>query len=343
MSIFKKGEIWYIDYYVEGRRKREAVGPNRKMAGSVLAKRKVQVTEKRFLEIQRRPNVTFEQLGEHYLEYAKTNKRSWRRDERSIRVLGRCFLGRRLFEITPLDIEKFKVARAKQVSPASVNRELACLKHMFTRAIEWNMAIDNPVKRVKMFRENPGRIRYLTNQETQRLLGQCAEHLRPIVITALYTGMRLGEILGLEWQDIDFDQKTVYIRKSKSGYSRDVPMAEPVYFALMRLPKVGKHVFCKSDGTRFKEIRTAFNNAVQRAEVEDFRFHDLRHTFASHLVMNGTDLMTVKELLGHRTINMTLRYAHLSPEHKRKAVESLKYSDGHFLDTMKDTKEAKPT
>jgi integrase len=252
-------------------------------------------------------------------------------------------MGKRLFEITPLDIEKFKTARSKQVSPASVNRELACFKHMFTKAIEWNMAVDNPVKKVRMFRENPGRIRYLTKPEAQQLLNECAEHLRPIVILALYTGMRLGEILNLKWENIDIRQKSIYIQTTKSGYSRDIPMAEPVYFALGRVPKISEYVFCKKDGTRIQDIRTAFNNAIKRAQIEDFRFHDLRHTFASHLVMNGADLMTVKELLGHRTISMTLRYAHLSPEHKRKAVESLGYLDGHNLDTRRDTKVANDT
>jgi len=343
MGIFKRGKIWYIDFYVEGRRMREAVGPSRKMAESVLAKRKVQVTEKRYLEIQRRPNVTFEECGVQYMEYAKSNKRSWRRDERSIRILSRWFLGKRLFEITPLDLEKFKTARSKQVSPASVNRELACLKHMFTKAIEWNMAVDNPVKKVKMFRENAGRVRYLSKAEAQRLLDECAEHLRPIVIVALYTGMRLGEILNLKWEDVDFDLKTIYIHTAKSGYGRDIPMAEPVFFALKRMPRKAEYVFCRDDGTRMIDIRTAFNNAVKRAEIEDFKFHDLRHTFASHLVMNGTDLMTVKELLGHRTINMTLRYAHLSPEHKRKAVDTLGYFDGHNMVTKADTEIAKDT
>ena len=343
MAIFKKGKTWYIDYYVNGRRNREAVGSSKKPAESILAKRRVQVVENRFLDIESRPNVKFEQLATQYLEYAKTNKRSWERDARSIRVLDGWFHGKKLFEITALQIENYKSARVRVVSPPTVNRELACFKHMFTKAIEWEMATKNPVKQVKLFQENPGRIRYLENEEVTRLLEECTEHLRPIIIVALFTGMRKSEILALQWSDLDLKRKIIHIEKTKSGHSRDIPMADPVFFALKGRQTQSEHVFSHEDGTPRINIRTAFDNNLRRAQIKDFTFHDLRHTFASHLIMNGVDLLTVKELLGHRSINMTLRYAHLSPEHKKKAVASLKYFDGHNMDTKKDTKEAKST
>jgi len=205
------------------------------------------------------------------------------------------------------------------------------------------MAAKNPVKQIKLFQESPGRIRYLTNEEVARLVDECAEHLRPIINLALYTGMRKSEIINLQWEDLDLDQRLIYVRTSKSGYSREIPMADPVYFVLKGMARKSKAVFCRDDGTPIVNIRTAFSNAIRRAKIENFTFHDLRHTFASHLVMGGSDLLTVKELLGHGSINMTLRYAHLSPGHRRKAVACLKYFDGHHMDTLVVDKTAKST
>ena len=123
---------------------------------------------------------------------------------------------------------------------------------------------------------------------------------------------------------------------------REIPMAEAVFKELKSWPHRSAYVFCDSDGTRIASIKGGYSNAVKRAGIHDFTFHDLRHTFASHLAMSGVDLLTIKELLGHKSINMTLRYAHLSPNHRRKAIASLKYEDGHFLDTRsKGPSEAK--
>ncbi len=333
MSLFKKGENWYIDYYLDGRRKREAVGPNRKVAERALAKRQVQVAENRFLDIVQKSKVTFEHLSDSYLKYAETNKSSWKRDWYSLRSLKSALGGKQLHQITPLSIEGYKNARSQAVSPATVNRELACLKHMFTKAIQWQMTSSNPVKMVKMLKENNERLRYLQTNEVHKLMEQLPDRLRPIVNFALYTGMRKGEILNLKWEDLDFGQKIIFVKNTKNGEMREIPMAEAVFNELKSWPHRTTYVFCDSDGTRITSIKGAYSSAVKRAGISDFTFHDLRHTFASHLAMSGVDLLTIKELLGHKSINMTLRYAHLSPNHKRKAIASLKYLDGHFLDT----------
>jgi integrase len=329
MALYRRRDIWYIDYYADGKRYREVVGRNRKSAERALAKREVQVAEDRFLDLALKRQVRFDQLILQYLEYAKVNKLSWDRDQRSIKVLNRWFADKLLNQITALAIEKFKNQRRQEVGPATVNRELACLKGMFSKAIQWDMASANPVKMVKLFKENPGRTRYLQNDEIIRLLQEAAKHLRPILIVALYTGMRKGEILKLTWNDIDIDNRLIHVRNSKNGESRKVPMAEEVFKILNQLQKMSDQLFTHSDGSPVVNIRTCFNNAVKRAGIRGFTFHDLRHTFASHLVMNSVDLLTVKELLGHKTIGMTLRYAHLSPLHRQTAVDTLQYLNGH--------------
>ncbi|MCK4858078.1 MAG: site-specific integrase [candidate division Zixibacteria bacterium] len=334
MALFKKGRTWYVDYYVDGKRKREAVGPNRKMAEKILMKRKTQIAENKYLDVVKKPKTTFDELAKIYMDYAKTNKLSWTRDQLSIKTLATSFGGKRLGEITPLAIEGYKSKRLKKVSPATLNRELACLKHMFTKAIQWDMTRTNPVKAVRMLKENNARIRYLTKEEIVRLFNELDDSLKPVVAFALYTGLRKGEILKLTWNDIDFHQQLIFVKNSKNGEKREIPLPEPVFRNLKVLPKRSTHVFDFGEYSRIECIRRGFTSALKRAGITDFTFHDLRHTFASHLVMSGVDLLTVKELLGHKSINMTLRYAHLSPDHKRKAVASLKYFDGHYMDTM---------
>jgi len=252
-------------------------------------------------------------------------KKSWQRDVLSIEKLRSFFQEKYLYEITPLGIEKYKEKRVQEVKPATVNRELACLKTLFNKAIEWGKLEFNPMKRVKLLKENNQRIRYLEEDEIKRLIENCSDHLRPIVLLALNTGMRRGEILNLKWDDIDFRQKIIYIRNSKSGEKREIPMNDIVITTLQQMKKIscGPYVFTNKEGRPFQKVYKGFKAALRRAGINNFTFHDLRHTFASHLVMNGADLKTVQELLGHKTFNMTLRYAHLSPDYKRKAVDDL--------------------
>ena len=208
---------------------------------------------------------------------------------------------------------------------ATVNREVACLKHIFTKAIEWGIVQKNPGKRVKLLRERNTRLRYLDEKEIRRLHDACAEHLKPIVTMALNTGMRKEEILSLKWKDVDFRSRIISILDTKNLESREIPMNDIAYQTLVDIRKIhgSPWVFCKRNGERYGNIRKAFEGAKKRARIVDFRFHDLRHTFASYLVMAGVDLRTVQELLGHKSFEMTLRYAHLSPGHKKTALDIL--------------------
>jgi integrase len=326
MGVYKRGKAWYIDYYAGERRIRERIGPSRRQAEIVLKKRMVQIAENRFLEVEKYEKIKFEKMADLYLEnYSKPNKKSSRRDVTSINNLKPFFAGKYLHEITLLDIEKYKRGHQSQVSNATVNREIACLKHIFTKAIEWGIVQKNPGKKAKLLRERNTRLRYLEEEEIKRLYDACAEHLKPIVTVALNTGMRKEEILNLKWKDLDFRSRIIYILDTKNSERGEIPMNDIVHKALLaarKRPDV-PWVFCKKDGERYGNVRKAFEGARKRAGIVDFRFHDLRHTFASHLVMAGVDLKTVQELLGHRSFEMTLRYAHLSPEHKKVALDVL--------------------
>ena len=183
--------------------------------------------------------------------------------------------------------------------------------------------------RVTLEREPEGRLRYLEEDEAIRLLGACTEsknpHLHAIVTVALNTGMRRGEILGLAWERVDFARGAIRLELTKNGKRREIPMNQAAYDALSAIPgqKAEGPVFRRRDGAAWGQIRTGFEQACKRARIEDFVFHDLRHTFASWLVMRGRPLKEIQELLGHRDFKMTLRYAHLAPGRLREAVASL--------------------
>ena len=167
MSVFKKGNNWYIDYYVKGQRKRKKIGPSKKLALQVLEDVHVKVAKEEYLGVLEEKKALFEDFSKQYLIYSKANKAlsTYQRDQISIDHLVAFFKGKWLFEVTPELIEKYKAARLEKVEPAPINRELACLKHLYTKAIAWGYVKVNPAKSVKLFKEPPGRLRYLRPDE----------------------------------------------------------------------------------------------------------------------------------------------------------------------------------
>lgn len=327
MGVFKKGKNWYIDYYLKGQRKRKKIGPSKKLALQVLKDVQAKIVKKEYLGILEEKRILFEDFAEQYLNYAKANKArsTFRRDQVSVDHLTEFFKGKYLFEITPEMIENYKVSRLEKVEPAPINRELACLRHMYNKAIEWGYLKSNPVKSIKRLKEPPGRLRYLKPEEVKRLLDACHNHIRSVVITALNTGMRKSELFNLKWKDVDLENRKITVINSKNNESRIIPINQTLYEELLSLSKKsnGEYVFSHSNGIPFGDIKKGFSSALKRAGIEDFRFHDLRHTFGSYLVMQGVDLRTVQQIMGHKDIKMTMRYSHLSPEHIQEAVKKL--------------------
>ena len=223
MGLFEKENNWYIDYYVRGRRKREKTGPSKAQARVVLQKRKVEIAEGKFLDVRRNQRAEFEEMGKLFLENcSRPNRRSWRRDEEIVGHLVGFFKGKYLYEITSLDIKKYKRKRREEVLPATVNRELSGLSNMYNQAIEWGMAHKNPVKGVEFFREDEERARFLEKKEAKRLYDACPDYLEPVVALAVSTGMRKGEILSLKWLDVDFRRRIVTILKTKRQRKREI-------------------------------------------------------------------------------------------------------------------------
>jgi integrase len=325
MATFLKKGNWYIDYWMQGQRYRKKIGPSRKLAKLALKKIQIALAENRYLDIKKDEKIKFKDFAHLYIEnYAKPNKRSWRSDANSLKSLIPCFGEKYLYSITPELIERFKKERINKVSAGSVNREVACLKYMFSRAIEWGKATENPVKRVKLFKENNCRVRYLTEGEKVALLANCPPKLRAVVEVALNTGMRKGEIQNLKWEDVDFLTGIITLTRTKNNEKKHLPMNERVRSILTEIKKRADtpYVFHNKEGKPY-HFRKTFSRALTRAKISNFHFHDLRHSFASYLAMKGVDLNTIRELMGHKSLAMTLRYAHLSQSHKSKAVALL--------------------
>jgi len=198
---------------------------------------------------------------------------------------------------------------------------------MFNLAIVWRYATENPVRFVKFFREKNCRVRYLTREEFLRLLEHCPESLKPVVIVAAHTGMRQGELLALRWAETDLENGFASINDPKNGSPRKVPLNHTSRELLCRLHDVAKaeKVFCDGGGQPYcsRTLQWQFRRAVKEAKIENFRFHDIRHTCASWLAMAGVPILAIKEILGHKDIRMTLRYSHLAPDQRVDAVKLL--------------------
>ena len=324
MAIYQRGTIWWIDYYFKGERLREPVSSSRKEAMQALEARRGDIFRGRFELVRRdKRETTFEEFACEYLKHLKATRRWWKGEVSRMKSLVRHFGKMPLSEISTYDVEKYKEWRRKTLGGSGINREFALLKSMLNRASEWGFAklSQNPVSKVGYFPERQVE-RILTDDEARRLVRASGPSLRPVVVTALNTGMRRGEILDLRWENVDFERRFIRVERSKNNRSRKVPMNSRLAAELSRLRANGTpFVFTQRAGERLKSIATAFETACRHSGVGHVRFHDLRHTFATNLVMNGVDLVTVKEILGHSDISMTVRYSHPSDERKMAAVE----------------------
>lgn len=330
-GIYKRGNKYWIRYAgLDGTIARESSGSTKlKDAEALLLDRKQAIKEGVQPEVKKIANHLFKELADAYIAWAR-RQRCFKTKIYLINQLVVRFGNLPLRRFSTLLAEQYQTERLENGNkPATVNRLLATIKHMFTKAADWNMVEENVLKgirKVKLLQENNRRLRYLSEEECDRLLNSCDNHLRPIVLTALHTGMRKAEILGLRWDQVDLNHGYILLDITKNGERRELPINEilrEMFQNQMRRLDVPFVFYDPSTGQAYLDVKRSFSSACGRAGVKDFHFHDLRHTFASHMAMAGIDLTTIKELLGHKTLSMTLRYAHLAPSHKAKAVDVL--------------------
>jgi integrase len=365
-GLYKRGNVWWCSYLsASGRMVRESTTQtDYNKAVEFLVKRRTEVAAGKAPEESKIiAGRTFGELAEHYLTWCERQK-GYIAKERVVNQLIARFGDVPLRRFSTMLLEQYQTERMRQGAkhkamrkgpdgkrvavevetapkgnkPATINRHMAAIKHMFTKAVEWDMVEEDVLKRVrkvKQLKENNRRLRYLSKEECQALVDACEGYLKSIVITALNTGMRRGELLSLKWDNLDLKHGFILLEQedTKNGERREIPINETLRRTLEALPRRldGGNVFFNPETDKpYQTLSAAFIKACEKAGIQDFRFHDLRHTFASILVMAGKDLTTVKELLGHKTLAMTLRYAHLAPSHKVQAVDAL---DGIFNQT----------
>ena len=284
---------------------------------------------------------TLEDLLDRYREYLKARSALTFEARRGHIAYWRNTLGRfALRDVTPSRIADARDALhalptrvGKARSASDVNRHLATLSHAFSLATrEWQWLEMNPLRRVQKLREPLGRVRFLSEDERARLLKACQEspHARwlyPLVVLALATGMRQGEILALTWDRVDLHRGWITLDNTKNRERRGVPLNGYALAAMREYAKVRRLdsdvVFCATQGDGPVYLRTAWTPAVTAAELDDFHFHDLRHTTASYLAMNGATPGEIAAVLGHRTLAMVKRYAHLSDAHVAGVLERM--------------------
>ena len=303
------------------------------------------VAEKRYLDVKKGYVTALKDLTTKYLQnYGGSIKEHYCENFKG--YFGESTL---VANIRYVDLETFRNHLRRKLtkhgSPrkdSSVNREMACLHHLFRKAVEWELIEQSPFSRGKslILKENNQRLRFLSEAQIHEVLGFAPPYLKDIIVCAVNTGMRRGEILTLKWNQIR--NGFIYLQKTKTKESRQIPINKDLETLLTRLKAQGpsSNVFDLSGkpldqpapqtdcvftyrGKPVKNIKKAFQRAVDRAGIEDFKFHDLRHTFASQLIMKGGSIKDVQELLGHKTMTMTLRYAHLADDHKKTAVNLL--------------------
>lgn len=266
-----------------------------------------------------------------YLAWCEQNRpRTYRDRKHLVRMLKRHVSDMAIESVSQIAIERFKRERGREgVKPATINRAVAMFKHFIGRAVTegWiSEATARSVRSVALLKEPPGRVRYLSDDETSRLLDALRPDVREVVITALLSGMRRGEILGLKKSSVDFSAQVFKLTETKTNKARYVPIHDSLIPILRQAMERSKsdYVFTNSAGKPLTHrVAAVFRRTVERLGIRDLRFHDLRHDFATKLRRSGMGLDLIAMLLGHSTLSMTQRYAHLGREDLRAAVLQL--------------------
>jgi len=330
-------DVWYISYYDDTRtRHQEAVGPSRKQAEKALRQREAEIVARKFHYSEGKAP-PFGEYADYWLANYSLPKNSpdqyQNNRERLARHLVPHFKDIRIDCITPRDIDQYIASKDDGLQPATINRTLSILSKMFNDAIRWGMLQSNPMQHVSKLREPQEGFSYLSEAEGKRLLLALSTDVRPIVATAMYTGMRAGEVYGLKWENVDLDRGIITVESSRDGPTKSrrvryIPINPKLKIVLEahRGKQDSDYVFPGPDGKmHYRDMRKELARACRVAGVKRIRFHDLRHTFASCFIQKSGNILSLQKLLGHSSLEMTLRYAHLAPDFLRKEMELVSF------------------
>lgn len=328
------GFYWELDFYYQGRRFRKSTKTSdQKVAKDIQKEIEARIARGSFsiVEIQPKKKVFLKDFIKEFLEYSKSRKAfsTWVRDRIVFKGFYAFTGNRSLDSIDKRLIDQFLQERVGRLKKTTVNIDLRHLKAAFSKALEWGYVQTNPVKGLKLFSVPQSAPKYLNELQFKRVLEAIQyPHLKEIVLFAANTGVRVSELINITWSDVDFQNMTVRICnkddfQTKTKRERTIPLNETAYDVLSGLERKGEYVFCCKDGSKRDKhyICRAFKAAVRSSGIgENYSFHSLRHTFASHLVQKGISLYIVQKLLGHSNIKTTEIYANLAPEKRHDVV-----------------------
>ena len=336
--MFKRSGVWWTCIRRNGRKIQKSLETSdKKLAKSIEAKIRTEIVEGKYYDKPIGRDKTFTQLMDKFMkEHAPKVSDGMQRSYSSyLKHLIPFFGGSTLLSVSRKKISNYKVLRKDEgVRPATINRELAMVSRAFTLALEdweWINGNDKPFSKMPYEKEDNARDRWLTEEEEKRLLRNSPGWLREIIDFALNTGLRQDELLSLEWNRTNIFRKTILIKKTKNGKPKTVPLNRNAMEVIERKSEEKVRilnndlVFVSSHGTKIDRhnLRRAFNNAIEKSEIENFRFHDLRHCFCTKLAQRGVDIYKIAKLAGHEDIRMTQRYSHHCPDSLRDGVETL--------------------
>ena len=335
MALFKRGDVWWMRFNYQGKQiRRSTEVTDRNLAERIYDKVRGQIAEGKWFERVLGDEKTVQELLERYLEdYSAPNKApgTHRRDKSLSAHLVHAFGSFQLTTVRPALLAEYKSRRRREgAAPKTINDELKLLGHAYKLAMmEWEWVTDNPVQRVSREKVRNLIERWLSREEETRLLAASPSWLREIIVFALHTGLRQGEILDLQWPQVDLFRRTITILEQKNGAKDTLPMNETALGVLTARANVQPlqtgYVFFNEAGNRrdARNVLRAFYPAMTKARIEKFRFHDLRHTWATRLVQAGVDLYTVQKLGRWKTVSMMTRYAHHYSESLRAGAQVL--------------------
>lgn len=321
--MFKRGKMYWAKVRVRGRTVQKSLGTsNKKLAQAIEARLHVEIAEERYFEKLPGEKLKLSELRDKVVREhcPKLCPKAASTYDKTFRLFIGAVGDLCLTDVAVRHITEYKQKRlAKGMRPATLNRELSSISKAFNIARnEWEWIKENPFSRVPKERENNIRYRWLRTEEEPPLLAACPEWLRDVVVFAIYTGMRQGEIIGLEWENVDLNRRCVVLLKTKTKYPRTIPLCAQAYEVLCRRKLVRNlqvnSVFLNANAWRIEQAKLGklFRAALRRAGIEDLRFHDLRHTFGTRLAQKGADIFHIAKLMGHRNISTTMRYLHHS-------------------------------
>ena len=344
-GIYQRGTVWYLDCRIKGQRYVTKLGRgfSRTVAVELANIERTKIYRGEAGIGKKKKDCTFDQAETAFLEWVTTNRKPRTARDYTVCVtqLRQSFAGRRLSTIASFDIERHKSTRVKAKAPVRANREVAVMKNLFNFCLRTGLFEGpNPAQGVKLGKEPKQKLRFLEFDEEDRLMKAAVlpntTRPNPLLRTFITVGTNCGlrpwaETMTLKWENIDFKRGllTVESAYAKNGESRTVDLNADAHAALTALYEVrsGPWVFCRKDGTPIKNITNSFRHACKRAKLYKVTPHTLRHTFGSRLVMAGVDLRTVQTLGGWKSLDLVMRYAHLSQSHKKQAVEAISRSN----------------